>query len=1032
MTTVGNENPAIKDGGHAGGTGSWQSLITVLFRLSFPFSVLGLLGWMLMFFDALPIAKEFEQPVLFNDFNDLPYLLLLFMLVLFFTVLCCKNKGTRAIASLVAAGAGSWCYVALLAFERHRVDPNGAPRAVLGLFVHAFPNALPFTLLGLGLMMLVASELVHALDRAAARGKSGFSEVAVASCITAVVPLFHEWLLQHHVLLILAAATPVVALAGAVLDPEGKRGMNGDGDAPLFQRGRRKLATGTAMLVVTLLASFVATSTATVTFFYFVVDLAIVLVSTSVLVATCVVEVLARVLRARGVTVTWKPVFVAGMAMLAMQMAILLNTFTFSDSTYETNPPFPFAGVMCGLVLGCFMSAMLRARTGFEPFYKHPDKAKRRNAHVAGHDALAFALIGGSCYGTVETIGQMSASSGIGETLSWGIPAVIIVTGVLVLVFAIDHAIGKKKAGIARPVQAHVARPVLVLAPRQRAIAVACVAIALLATLVVTPVAVRAPGPRDGALTTRVILRHGGCTFAEVSPLVRVGRFAPLVESGVATGAGEGVVALSLARNEFEPVQVAIRNDGFVPVTITNTSITNSSFGGLPPAFARPDVVKSWKNGSWYWPRFVAHHVAEMQPGQPNILYEINDNQTGVENAPGDAGPRPLPVVHPGQVLSLWFTLYAGEDLSAGNYSDTITITSTAWAVNLTLLTSVWNFTLPGEPGTHGMRVAIGNRRVYYLETRDEFTKNFLQHRISPYFPNDRSNPVFFTGNDSFDEASLAAYLADAGNAIDNGIDAFRVTYRPGAFTFTSEFNASTLAFYSRLGNELGNRSVGNTSKTWLDLAIVYAMDEPSEEEYGHFRAWSNLVHQAHPGWKVLLTEQVEPEIDGFVDVWCPHINNVNVSNVAIQHAAGNEFRYYTCCNLVNKPTVSFVEPPTAHQALFWCAFAMNFDGYLFWDAHAYVGVDDLDTYRIGYDGIGDAIMLQNDGNLMPVTTIVWESMRDGIEMSEYFRLLDAKGTGGALLDSVRSRWGSFTGYPRDPWTYAAVREQAGTLLDGS
>ncbi|MBN2152688.1 MAG: DUF4091 domain-containing protein, partial [Candidatus Lokiarchaeota archaeon] len=386
----------------------------------------------------------------------------------------------------------------------------------------------------------------------------------------------------------------------------------------------------------------------------------------------------------------------------------------------------------------------------------------------------------------------------------------------------------------------------------------------------------------------------------------------------------------------------------------------------------------------------------------------------------------------------LWLTLYCADDVSPGNYSDDITLATDAGALTVTLLTRVWNFTLPVE---HSLRVAIGNRNVYRIAERDDWTKAFLSHRISPYFPFE--NGLFYTVDKAHDNVTFdfTQFEVDLGNAIAHGLDSFRITFKPsdvyGPGAFTTAFNATTVSFYSQLGSFLeGHALPGN--RTWLDLAIVYAIDEPSDEQYAGFNRWSDLVHSAHPGWKVLLTEQVEPQLQGHVDIWCPHINGVDTDTIATEHGSGNDFWYYTCCSLVNKPTVSFIDPAVDHLALFWCAWAFDFDGFLFWDAQAYVNttqreVSLLDPFRVGYDGIGDAIMLLSDANLQPVTTIVWETMRDGLEHHEYLALLEGiKNTAATnLINEIQCKWGSFISYPRDYREYMTIREQMGNMIEG-
>ncbi|MHA1819465.1 MAG: glycoside hydrolase domain-containing protein [Promethearchaeota archaeon] len=555
----------------------------------------------------------------------------------------------------------------------------------------------------------------------------------------------------------------------------------------------------------------------------------------------------------------------------------------------------------------------------------------------------------------------------------------------------------------------------------------------------------------DFAIAPRYLGSINHSYIYEVSPLVKIDSHRiiyPKVSEIVSASESAEITPLinkSMAKNEFESIQIAISNNSPHKIKILNVTIENSSYLGLDSAFSGPAYIRTWKNQTWPWKRFTPYYVSEILPNFPNILYDFSEEQTAVSFIKGQKIPKPGPYIECGKTLSLWLTLYSTPDLKAGLYSDEIHIITNHWQYNLTLITKIWNFTLSDA---NPIRTAIGNRAVYYLENRDDWNKNFLMHRISPYFPYKKSTPTFYAQNLSFDEAEMEQFLSNLNNSFMNGLNSFRITYRPGSLfdanAFNEEFNKTAIAYYSKLSWRLANASTPEMmaqNKTFLDYALVYAMDEPGEDDYLIFDKWSDLVHRANPRWKILLTEQVEPEIEDYVDIWCPYITNINYSNIAVQHSKGREFWYYTCCNLKNKPTVSFVDPLFDNRAIFWTAWAMGFDGYLFWDANAYVNRDTYDPYRVGYDGIGDAIMLLSDGDLKPVNSLVWETMRDGVEDTIYFNLLkeyydshknltNESTTHALSLLNKLSAWDNFENYPKGSLPYIQLRNEIGEFLN--
>ncbi|MHA1697436.1 MAG: glycoside hydrolase domain-containing protein [Promethearchaeota archaeon] len=525
------------------------------------------------------------------------------------------------------------------------------------------------------------------------------------------------------------------------------------------------------------------------------------------------------------------------------------------------------------------------------------------------------------------------------------------------------------------------------------------------------------------------------CSFTEVFPMIKVGKMTRFNNPffgrpNVSTNAG-GIyptIRRSMAKNEFESIQIVISNYGLKSLRIMNVSIGPKN--GTPSAFSLDPINRLWKGRPWKWNRFVAYYVEDSQPGYPNVLYPFNGNISKVKLVENQNETKPEPVVIPGQSLSLWLTLYAGEDLTAGNYSDVISIETNKGIFKVELQSHIWNFTLPTQ---HSFRTAIGCS-AFNLLNRDEWNQNFLKHRVSPYFVYDFSK--LFTRNGTQYIFNFTDFEKDLENAINFGLDSFAIMYAPSAIKaggFTKEFNESTINFYRPLAQFLKNHTLnGSSAKTWLDLAYVYAIDEPEESFYPVCNQWASLIHQADPDWHVLLTEQVEPELEGSVDIWVPIMNAFNVSNIPLQHEKGKEEWFYTCCHLTHQPTISYIDPAADNRAITWTAFAHSFDGYLYWSANAYITAPRYDKYWVGFDNIGGSALVLNDQNNHPINTIVWETLRDALEDYEYFNLLKSYQPNSDLINAIQILWSDFYEYPRDSGAYFILREEIGNILSNN
>jgi hypothetical protein len=205
------------------------------------------------------------------------------------------------------------------------------------------------------------------------------------------------------------------------------------------------------------------------------------------------------------------------------------------------------------------------------------------------------------------------------------------------------------------------------------------------------------------------------------------------------------------------------------------------------------------------------------------------------------------------------------------------------------------------------------------------------------------------------------------------------------------------------------------------------------------------------PGLRRMLTEQVEPELVGGPNLWCPGSAHVLREDVESRHAAGEQFWWYVCTGPKAPYATLFIDHPgTEMRVWLWQTWDFNIDGVLVWATNHWTSPcaypDSLQnpyldpmSWVSGYDtpkgtkkpwGNGDGRFVYPPESIAdgakdgfvdepPVGCIRLEMLRDGIEDYEYFamlkKLLAAKG--GKLSASKRTEYEALLKVPAEVTT---------------
>ncbi len=209
--------------------------------------------------------------------------------------------------------------------------------------------------------------------------------------------------------------------------------------------------------------------------------------------------------------------------------------------------------------------------------------------------------------------------------------------------------------------------------------------------------------------------------------------------------------------------------------------------------------------------------------------------------------------------------------------------------------------------------------------------------------------------------------------------------------------------------------------KGWLDEAYVYWFDEPDPKDYEFVMNGFRKLKENAPDINRMLTEQIEPELAGGPNIWCPLTPAYDYELAEERRAAGDMFWWYVCTGPKAPYATLFIDHPgTELRVWLWQTWENKVEGILIWQSNYWTSdVAYPDTPQNPYEdpmgwvtGYGTPAGTKQpwgngDGRFIyppeaaaggrpaepvlegPVDSIRWEMLRDGVEDYEYFVILE-------------------------------------------
>ncbi len=509
------------------------------------------------------------------------------------------------------------------------------------------------------------------------------------------------------------------------------------------------------------------------------------------------------------------------------------------------------------------------------------------------------------------------------------------------------------------------------------------------------------------------------------SPLAKIMQDAP-----VPTDMVKGV-RLYAAGNEYEPFQLVLTSKK----PLSNIKVVPHKLLG-----AKNAKIEAWNISV------------------KNVEYVNCVEPTSDDVKPG-VYPDPLPnhtpfTAHLGSNKVVWITVYVPSNTPAGDYKGTIDIIANGMGkVAVPISMRVWKFALPS---VSKLRTAYGNNmsgpftysNAITTEQRrkivDLYNLNFFKHRVSPTSP--------YTGYDigiSAQDGTVKLDFSDFDKAIQKYFPLFN------SFMLPRFQMADNLDFEGGDADRMKIDYMRQVAEHLVDKGVLskgydYITDEPEPENYDEVIEAAKLVRMADQRIKILLTERIENKLIGSVDIWVPIAHEYDEKLAKQRQAAGEQVWWYLCTEPKHPWPGYFIDYPAIDLRMWhWMTWRYGLNGILYWDTCYWQ--DNPWEKPMSQPESRNRNWGNGDGHLLypatkkpfksfvakgPVDSIRWETIREGIEDWDYFRILKDKidatpaskrataeyKAAKSALTQVNDCIKSCTDYCKDPNKVASIR----------
>jgi len=503
------------------------------------------------------------------------------------------------------------------------------------------------------------------------------------------------------------------------------------------------------------------------------------------------------------------------------------------------------------------------------------------------------------------------------------------------------------------------------------------------------------------------------------------------------------------ARNEYHSFQIVLIG----PQDIHSVSVS-TLFEGTPAKLYRQAYLNVTTESDCYgkvgrWP----------DPLVPDVDVFFNEKR--------NAFPFSVPA---GENRAMWVDMFIPEDAKPGDYSGFITINGNE-KVQFTL--TVWDFALPSTVTNYSLmfgfsidsaaKAHYGNDNyTAWLELTKLYQEEAMMHRVTL---GDFSESDFSINTDKpdFDKYYDNWHTFFNGHELPYGLKEAKITscqiLAKHCYSFPNctstqianqiQYWKDVVAFFKKQG--------------WFDTLFDYTQDEPHTPfDFEKLTSRSIAVHKADPDLRVLCTTEMDKavsrNITEFIDLWVPIINYMEPKNNCYE-VNGNQrsaydkvntlWWYQSCmsdgcgtpgCDSTRACEMGWPSYVIDHSAInnrimSWMSYLYDIQGELYWSTnYAMQGKDPWhDIYY--FTGNGDGTFFYpgtpdiiGGSNHIPVSSIRFKQVRDGIEDREYMKLAEKKVGKAKVMKVIEQVVSNDYTFSKDDSLFLKVRKELASL----
>jgi hypothetical protein len=522
-------------------------------------------------------------------------------------------------------------------------------------------------------------------------------------------------------------------------------------------------------------------------------------------------------------------------------------------------------------------------------------------------------------------------------------------------------------------------------------------------------------------------------------------------------------VKMFAARNEFEPFQIVFRlEDRDYDAVNVDIDVTDL----LGPG----DAVIAKSNISVYLERYLDLKVPSSVEGGtgewPDPLVPRIDRFTHERR---NAFPFKL---SKGRNQPVWLDVYVPWATPPGSYrGKVLVLVSGRQSLSIPLDLQVWNFDLPSTSSlttTFAFSGISAVKKHYgrYTNERDVadlttlYQKAALWNRIT--LDGSSGLPPSVTVVRDHVSINWDAYDKQIAPFLDGFAFSRNEPLRGAKFTSVT-LRTPPLLKSKRHQIQFWRQTAAHfRKKGWFDRLFNYLWDEPARSQFAAMLDLGEMVHDADPALKNLVTAPFHQEWSGVVDIWTPVINcferkdgkdycemTVNRSGYDAELSKAKQLWWYQACsthgcNIVGRdyftgwPGYMIDDAPIRNRIMEWMTWKYRIGGELYFNTvEAYSDKKDpwADVHLFGGNGDGTLFypgrpdVIGGNSNI-PIESIRLKLIREGLEDYEYLiQLAKLKGSK-AVADTLNNFIRSVYDFDHDPKTLYTIREEIGRQLD--